>query len=196
MLIKKHSDPLILFHDWLEEAKAHEPNDPAAACLATASRDAVPSARMVLLKDFDPDGFVFYTNTQSKKGDDLGTNPKAALCFHWKSMRRQVRVEGSTTEILDKTANEYFETRPRSAQIGAWASIQSAILPNRDILEDRFLEYDRKFSDKVVPRPPHWSGYRLKPARIEFWLSRDSRLHERLSYSMKGESWHLEWLFP
>ena len=119
MLIKKHSDPLILFHDWLEEAKAHEPNDPAAACLATASRDAVPSARMVLLKAFDPDGFVFYTNTQSKKGDDLGANPKAALCFHWKSMRRQVRVEGSTTEILDKTANEYFETRPRSAQIGA-----------------------------------------------------------------------------
>ena len=196
MSIKQHHDPLILFSDWLEEAIVHEPNDPNAACLATADKNAIPSARMILLKHFDSEGFVFYTNTGSRKGDELEANPNAALCFHWKSIRRQVRVEGSTTPISGHAADEYFKTRPRSAQIGAWASAQSGILPNREALEGRFLNYKTKFSGKDVSRPPHWSGYQLKAKRIEFWLNRDSRLHERLSYQKKAGHWDSEWLFP
>jgi len=196
MSIKQHHDPLILFHDWLEEAIVHEPSDPTAACLATADENAVPSARMILLKHFDSKGFVFYTNTGSRKGDELRANPNAALCFHWKSIRRQVRVEGSTTPVSSHAADEYFGTRPRSAQIGAWASTQSGILQNRKALEDRFLNYEAKFSGEDVPKPPHWSGYQLKPKRIEFWLNRDSRLHERLSYQKKAGQWHSKLLFP
>ena len=196
MSIKQHHDPLILFRDWLEEAIAHEPNDPTAACLATAGKNAMPSARMILLKHFDSKGFVFYTNTGSRKGDELRANPNAALCFHWKSIRRQVRVEGSTTSVSRHAADEYFRTRPRSAQIGAWASTQSGILPNREALEGRFLDYEAKFSGEDVSRPPHWSGYQLKAKRIEFWLNRDSRLHERLSYQKKAAHWHSDLLFP
>lgn len=196
MSIKQHHDPLILFSDWLEEAIVHEPNDPSAACLATADKNAIPSARMILLKHFDSEGFVFYTNTGSRKGDELEVNPNAALCFHWKSIRRQVRVEGSTAPISSHAADEYFRTRPRSAQIGAWASTQSKILPNREALEGRFLNYETKFSGEDVSRPSHWSGYQLTAKRIEFWLNRDSRLHERLSYQKKAGRWNSELLFP
>ena len=196
MSIKQHHDPLILFRDWLEDAIVHEQNDPNAACLATADKNAIPSARMILLKHFDSKGFVFYTNTESRKGDELRANPNAALCFHWKSIRPQVRVEGSTTPISSQAADEYFEKRPRSAQIGAWASTQSRILPNREALEGRFLNHEAKFSGENVPRPLHWSGYQLKAKRIEFWLNRDSRLHERLSFQKKAGHWHSDLLFP
>ena len=195
-LIKRNDDPLSLFHEWLEEAKSHEPNDPSAACLATADQQGIPSARMILLKSFDSEGFIFYTNMESRKGGELAINPSAALCFHWKSIRRQVRVEGVTEKIASDVADAYFETRARSSQIGAWASAQSRTLANRVTLEDYFAEYEEKFSNKAVPRPAHWSGYALKPQRIEFWLSRESRLHERLSYYRKASGWHHDWLFP
>ncbi|MBT05385.1 MAG: pyridoxamine 5'-phosphate oxidase [Rhodospirillaceae bacterium] len=195
-MIKKNNDPLSLFHEWLEEAKSHEPNDPTAACLATADQKAVPSARMILLKSFGSKGFVFYTNMESRKGDELASNPSAALCFHWKSIRRQVRVEGVTEEISSDIADAYFRTRARSSQIGAWASAQSQTLPNRAALEGYFAEYEEKFRSEAIPRPPHWSGYTLKPRRIEFWLSRESRLHERLSYSQEKGVWRQDWLFP
>ena len=195
-LIKKNDDPLSLFHEWLEEAKSHEPNDPSAACLATADQQGIPSARMILLKSFDSEGFIFYTNMESRKGDELAINPCAALCFHWKSIRRQVRVEGVAERISSQIADAYFQTRARASQIGAWASAQSQTLTNRAALEGYFAKYEEKFRDEAVPRPPHWSGYRLKPQRIEFWLSRESRLHERLSYSRKSDEWHQDWLFP
>ena len=196
MPIKQHPDPLILFRDWLEEAIVHEPNDPTAACLATADTNAIPSARMILLKHFDSKGFVFYTNTESRKGDELRANPNAALCFHWKAIRRQIRVEGLIIPVSNHAADEYFGTRPRSAQIGAWASTQTRMLPDRETLEGSFRNYEAKFSGEDVPRPPHWSGYQLKPIRIEFWLNRDSRLHERLSYQKKAGHWDSKLLFP
>ena len=195
-MIAKHDNPLSLFHAWLEEAKLHEPNDPSAACLATADRRGIPSARMILLKFFDSKGFVFYTNMESRKAHELATNPSAALCFHWKSIRRQVRVEGATEGLSGQISDEYFQTRSRSSQIGAWASAQSQILKNRATLKDHFAKYEEQFQGEAVPRPPHWSGYRLKPQRIEFWLSRESRLHERLSYSLKTGGWQQDWLFP
>ena len=196
MAIRELDDPLVLFHDWLCEAKDKEENDPTAACLATASADAIPSARMVLLKDANSDGFVFYTNLESRKGEDLLRNPQAALCFHWKSLRRQVRIEGNVTLVSATEGNEYFATRPRSAQIGAWASSQSKPLQTRFHLEKRVVEYTAKFGLSAIPRPEHWSGYRVAPKRIEFWRHGNFRLHDRLLYERNDTGWRREWLFP
>ena len=196
MAIRELDDPLVLFHDWLCEAKDKEENAPAAACLATASADAIPSARMVLLKDANSDGFVFYTNLESRKGEDLLRNPQAALCFHWKSLRRQVRIEGNVTLVSATEGNEYFATRPRSAQIGAWASSQSKPLQTRFHLEKRVVEYTAKFGLSAIPRPEHWSGYRVAPKRIEFWRHGNFRLHDRLLYERNDTGWRREWLFP
>ena len=196
MSIPKLDDPLTLFHDWLHEAEEKEVGDPTAACLATASLDAVPSARMVLLKDADPSGFVFYTNLESRKGSDLSNNPQAALCFHWETLRRQVRIEGSVTLVPGAEADQYFSTRPKAAQIGAWASTQSKPLKNRSHLEHSVAKYTAKFEGGTVPRPTHWSGYRVAPERIEFWQHRDFRLHDRLLYVRDGSTWHHKSLFP
>ena len=196
MAIRALDDPLVLFHDWLREAQDKEENDPTAACLATASADAIPSARMVLLKDANSDGFVFYTNLESRKGEDLLRNPQAALCFHWKSLRRQVRIEGNVTLVSATEGDEYFATRPRSAQIGAWASSQSKPLQTRLHLEKRVVEYTAKFGLSAIPRPEHWSGYRVAPKRIEFWRHGNFRLHDRLLYERNDTGWRREWLFP
>ena len=196
MSIPELDDPLTLFHDWLHEAEEKEAGDPTAACLATASIDAIPSARMVLLKDADSRGFVFYTNLESRKGGDLSNNPQAALCFHWESLRRQVRIEGSVTLVPGGEADQYFSTRPKAAQIGAWASTQSKPLKNRSHLDHRVAEYTAKFGESTVPRPTHWSGYRVAPERIEFWQHGDFRLHDRLLYERDGSIWHYKSLFP
>ena len=196
MTIPELDNPMTLFHNWLQEAEDKEDDIPTAACLATATTSGIPSARMVLLKGTDPDGFVFYTNLESRKGAELLDNPQAALCFHWKSVRRQVRIEGRTTIVSAVDADEYFASRPRAAQIGAWASSQSKTLKAPSHLEKRIAEFTAKFNSGSVPRPQHWSGYRVVPERIEFWQHGDFRIHDRLCYQRKGESWNREWLFP
>ena len=196
MPITELNDPLILFHNWLSEAEKKEENVPTAACLATANANAIPSARMVLLKNADDRGFVFYTNLDSRKGGEIRQNPHAALCFHWKSLDRQVRVEGAVTLVSETDADAYFATRPRDAQIGAWASLQSKPLRSRSQLENQVAEYSAKFGLGPVPRPGHWSGYCLNPTNIEFWENRSSRLHDRLKYERTKDRWRHEWLFP
>ena len=196
MPITEVSDPLTLFRNWLHEAEKKEVNEPTAACLATSSRNAIPSARMVLLKGADDGGFVFYTNMDSRKGDEIRQNPHAALCFLWKSLSRQVRVEGTVNSVSETDADAYFATRPRAAQIGAWASLQSKTLHSRSQLENRVAEYSAKFALGPVPRPGHWSGYCLNPTNIEFWENRNSRLHDRLKYERSKGRWRHEWLFP
>lgn len=196
MPITEVNDPLTLFHNWLQEAEEKEENVPTAACLATSNTNAIPSARMVLLKSADDRGFVFYTNLDSRKGGEIRQNPHAALCFHWKSLDRQVRVEGTVTLVSETDADAYFATRPRDAQIGAWASIQSKPLRSRSQLESRVAEYSAKFALGPVPRPGHWSGYCLNPTNIEFWENRSSRLHDRLKYERTKDRWRHEWLFP
>ena len=196
MTIPELDDPLTLFNDWLREAEDKEDDEPTAACLATANTNAVPSARMVLLKSADPDGFVFYTNLESRKGEELRSNPQTALCFHWKSLRRQVRIEGRAAIVSAVDADRYFASRPRAAQIGAWASSQSRTLKAQSHLEERLAEYTAKFNSGAVPRPEHWSGYRVAPERIEFWQHGDFRLHDRLCYQRDGGNWHHKWLFP
>ncbi len=189
-------DPLALFHGWMAEAEASEPNDPNAMALATCTPDGRPSVRMVLLKDADARGFVFYTNFESQKGGELQANPFAALCFHWKSLRRQVRVEGRVEVVSDEEADAYFASRARASQIGAWASRQSRALEGRFELEKRIGEYAAKFGLGTVPRPPHWSGFRVVPDRLEFWQDRPFRLHDRLVFVHDGEGWRTEKLFP
>jgi pyridoxamine 5'-phosphate oxidase len=178
------NDPIDLFEVWINEAKKTEPNDPNAVALGTSDRNNSPSIRMVLLKDFNKDGFVFYTNLNSQKGNDLKNNPKAAMCFHWKSLLRQIRINGLVQRVSDKVADKYYNTRGYESRIGAWASKQSSVLRNRDELLNSIKEFKKKYNDKnEVPRPDHWSGWNLVPTSIEFWLDGDSRIHERLKYT-------------
>jgi pyridoxamine 5'-phosphate oxidase len=190
------ADPIAQFHDWLGEAEASEPNDANAMALASVDGEGRPSVRMVLLKGADAAGFVFYTNYESRKGRELLGNPHAALLFHWKSLRRQVRVEGPVEPVSEAEADTYFATRARTSQIGAWASEQSRPLESRFHLEKRVAEYTARYAIGRVPRPPHWSGFRLRPERIEFWRDGAFRLHDRLVFARQGDSWKTERLFP
>jgi len=190
------ADPFALFGKWFKSAEEQEPNDPNAVALATVGRDGGPSVRMVLLKGFDARGFVFYTNLESRKGKHLEENQKAALCFHWKSLRRQVRVEGAVERVSEAEADAYFATRPRAAQIGAWASQQSRPLAGRFELERRVASFGARYAIGPVPRPRHWSGFRVPPQRIEFWEERAFRLHERLVFHRDGQGWRSERLYP
>ena len=196
------SDPIAHFQTWLAEAHEAEPNDANAMSVATVGPDGMPSVRMVLLKGADAEGFVFYTNFESQKGTDLLAHPKAGLCFHWKSLRRQVRVEGAVEPVSDAEADAYFASRPRQSQIGAWASDQSRPLTGRFELEKRVARYAAKFAIGQVPRPPHWSGFRIAADRIEFWQDGAFRLHDRLVYHRDAGAeaaplgWRTERLFP
>ena len=190
------SDPFQLFDEWFAEAQASEPNDPSAMALATAGSDGQPHVRMVLLKAHGPDGFVFYTNQQSAKADELRENPRAALLFHWKSLRRQVRVEGEIEGVSEVEADAYFATRGRDSQLGAWASDQSRPLDSRATFEQRFEDMKRRFDGRDVPRPAHWGGYRVRPARMEFWSDRPHRLHERRLFTRADGGWTEGLLYP
>ncbi len=194
------SDPYDIFDAWLKEAEEKELNDPTAMSLSTVDATGMPSSRMVLLKDWDRQGFVFYTNYESRKGEQLLAHRKAALMFHWKSVRRSVRIEGLVEQVTSEEADEYFASRPKQSQIGAWASDQSRPLEGRFELEKRVAKYAAKYGLGKVPRPPHWSGFRVRPLRIEFWQDGPFRLHDRLVYSAdeieKSGQWNTERLFP
>ena len=191
-------DPFELFEKWFVEAKKREINDPNALALATASKEGIPSVRMVLLKGFDKNGFVFYTNLDSQKGNEIKVNPNATMCFHWKSLLRQIRIVGTLEKVPDKTADDYYNTRAYESRIGAWASKQSSVLKNREELLDSIEIFKKKYKDKNnVPRPDHWSGWKLKPSSIEFWLDGDNRIHERLKYSLdENNNWVKKLLSP
>ena len=191
-------DPFELFEKWFVEAKKKEINDPNALALGTVSKESVPSVRMVLLKGFDTNGFVFYTNLNSQKGNEIKENPNASMCFHWKSLLRQIRIVGTLIQVDDKTADDYYNSRAYESRIGAWASKQSSILKNRDELLNSLENFKKKYSDKdKVPRPSYWSGWNLKPSSFEFWLDGDNRIHERLKYTLdKNNVWNKSLLSP
>ena len=190
------TDPFQLFDEWYAEAQTAEINDPDAIALATAGAAGQPSVRMVLLKGHGPDGFVFYTNRESRKGDDLAANPHAALLFHWKALRRQIRIEGVIEPVSDAAADAYFATRSRDSQLGAWASDQSRPLDSRATFDARYEQAKARFEGRDVPRPPHWGGYQLVPDRIEFWSDRPHRLHERRLFTRSSDGWAEGLLYP
>ncbi len=191
------TDPFAKFNDWMSEAWAREPEDANAMTLATATPDVMPAARIVLLKGADARGFVFYTNKQSRKGDELAANTSAALLFHWKPLGRQVRIEGHVEHVSDAEADAYYATRPRISRLGAWASDQSRVLPARADLERRLAEYEAKYPGEDIPRPPHWSGFRVIPERFEFWQNMPFRLHDRTVYTRAADGgWTIGKLFP
>ena len=190
-------NPHDLFEAWFAEARASEPNDPDAVALATATPDGRPSMRMVLLKGHDERGFVIYTNRESRKAMELEANPRASLLFHWKTLRRQVRIEGTVARVSDAESDAYFASRSRDSRLGAWASDQSRDLDDRATFEARIEEMRRRFDGQDVPRPPHWGGYRVAPERIEFWRDREYRLHERRLFTPDGRGgWHEGLLYP
>ena len=185
-------EPFELFEKWFEEAKKREINDPNALALGTANKEGIPSVRMVLLKGFDKNGFVFYTNLNSQKGDELKSNPNATMCFHWKSLLRQIRIVGTLKLVDEKTADEYYNSRAYESRIGAWASKQSKEIKDREQLDNSIKEFKKKYVDKnKVPRPNYWSGWNLSPSSIEFWLDGDNRIHERLKYTKNSRG---EWI--
>ena len=191
-------DPFKLFEKWFEEAKNKEINDPNALALGTSSKEGIPSVRMVLLKGFNKDGFIFYTNLNSQKGNEIKENPVASMCFHWKSLLRQIRIVGNLKQVDDKVADEYYNSRAYESRIGAWASKQSNILKNRDELLNSLENFKKKYNNKEnVPRPSYWTGWNLKPSSIEFWLDGDNRIHERLKYSLnETNNWVKNLLSP
>jgi pyridoxamine 5'-phosphate oxidase len=196
MELSETSDPFVLFSEWFEAARESEPNDPDAMALATVAADGMPSVRMVLMKGHDRRGFAFYTNLESRKGQELTADPRAALCFHWKSQRRQIRVEGIVSPVTPEDADRYFASRARISRLGAWASFQSRPLDRRETLEARVAAFDAQYPGDTVPRPPHWSGFRLAPTRFEFWEDRQFRLHDRIEYVPDGDGWSGRRLYP
>jgi pyridoxamine 5'-phosphate oxidase len=190
------TDPFALFDEWFAEAQASEPNDPNAMAVATVDAQGRPSVRMVLLKGHGPDGFVFYTNRESRKAGDLAAQPDAALLFHWKSLRRQVRIEGAVTHASDADSDAYFASRSRDSRLGAWASDQSRPLDARETFEARVAAAGARFEGQDVPRPAHWGGYRIAPTLIEFWQDRAARLHERRVFTREGDGWSEGLLYP
>ena len=191
-----NTDPFVQFDSWLQDAVAAEPTNPNAMTLATVSADGRPSTRMVLLKGHDVQGFVFYTNFNSLKGHELLANPNASLCFYWKSLGRQVRIDGPATVVSDVEADAYFATRARGSQIGAWASEQSQSVESREVLEARVRALEAQYEVGGIPRPAHWSGFRVAPERIEFWTDRPDRLHDRQLFVREGATWQVERLQP
>ena len=188
-------DPIALFVDWMKAAEESELNDASAMALATATRDGMPSVRMVLMKGVDERGFCFYTKAESQKCIELAGNPQASMCFHWKTLRRQVRISGGVSELSAEEADEYFQSRPRLSQLAAVASQQSRVLAGREVLEDRVKELEKVFPEKI-PRPAYWRGYLLRPERIEFWRSGAGRMHDRILFSRTGDGWRKERLYP
>ncbi|BAQ44283.1 MULTISPECIES: pyridoxamine 5'-phosphate oxidase [Methylobacterium] len=192
----QNPDPWDLFRQWFADAQVSEPEDPNAMALATSGADGMPDVRIVLLKDADERGFVFYTNTLSMKGQELADNPQAALVMHWKSLRRQVRARGTVTKVSEAEADAYYASRPRDSRLGAWASRQSQPLESRDVLIRAVDEMRARFPDEAVPRPPHWTGYRIAPVTMEFWQDGAYRLHDRVRFTREGEAWTGNRLYP